>query len=145
MVPNSYGSAINRFRCPAPVESGRRCGGADLDYRVVRSHIRSPGNISWLPPAQLTDIASTLVSKKICSSFRSCFGIQASLGRVRFFARPIASAVVLLERNATWRARLGDYSTALEYETSHVLRRIRDGEDNPIFLMPWLYEESFRY
>jgi hypothetical protein len=53
--------------------------------------------------------------------------------------------VVLLEKNAAWRARLGDYSTALEYEMSHVLRRIRDGEDKPIFLMPRLYEESFRY
>jgi hypothetical protein len=48
-------------------------------------------------------------------------------------------------KNAAWRARLGDYSTALEYEMSHVLRRIRDGEDKPIFLMPRLYEESFRY
>jgi hypothetical protein len=64
---------------------------------------------------------------------------------VRFFARPIAFAAVLFEKNAAWRARLGDYSTALEYETSHVLRRIRDGEDNPISLMPRLYEESFRY
>jgi hypothetical protein len=61
-----------------------------------------------------------------CLSFR---GIPAAIA---FFARPIAFAVVLLEKNAAWRARLGDYSTALEYETSHVLRRIRDGEEKPI-------------
>jgi hypothetical protein len=65
------------------------------------------------------------------------------LRRWRFFARPIAFAVVLLEKNATWRARLGDYSTALEYEMSHVLRRIRDGEEKPIFLISRLYEESY--
>jgi hypothetical protein len=57
----------------------------------------------------------------------------AFLRRVRFFARPIAFVVVLLEKNAAWLARLGDYSTALEYEISHLLRRIRDGEDKPIF------------
>jgi hypothetical protein len=50
-----------------------------------------------------------------------------------FFARPNAFAVVLLEKNAAWCDRLGDYSTALEYGPRHVLRRIRDGEDKPIF------------
>jgi hypothetical protein len=62
-----------------------------------------------------------------------------------FFALPNAFAVVLLEENAAWRARLGDYSTALEYETSHVLRRICNGEDKPIFLRHPFYEESARY
>src|SRR6266487_1242 len=83
MVPNSYGSAINRFRCPAPVESGRRCGGADLDYRVVRSHIRCPGNLSWLPAAQLTDIASTLVSRKFVLPFALASELNVGAKRVR--------------------------------------------------------------
>src|SRR6266487_1917551 len=53
-----------------------------------------------------------------------------------FFALPNAFAVVLLEKNAAWCHRLGDYSTALEYEPPRVLRRIRDSEDKPIFRAP---------
>jgi hypothetical protein len=67
------------------------------------------------------------------------------VGECVFLRDQLRSQRFLFEKNAAWRARLGDYSTALEYETSHVLRRIRDGEDNPISLMPRLYEESFRY
>jgi hypothetical protein len=55
---------------------------------------------------------------------------------MRFFALPNAFAVVLLEKNAAWCDRLGDYSTALEYGRPHVLRRIRDREDKPIFRAP---------
>jgi len=106
MVSNSYGSAIDRFRCPAPVESGRRCGDADLDYRVVRSHIRCPGNLSWLSLAQLTDIACTLISRTF--RFRSTaraypvrrlsLSFSEFLRAERFFARPTAVAAVLLKK-----------------------------------------------
>ena len=51
-----------------------------------------------------------------------------------FFARPNAFAVVLLEKNAAWSDRFGDYSTALEYEPSHVAPRIRNGKENYSFL-----------
>jgi len=49
------------------------------------------------------------------------------------------------KKNAAWFDRLGDYSTALEYEPSHVLRRIRYGEEKPIFLRTPVYEEISPY
>jgi hypothetical protein len=52
---------------------------------------------------------------------------------MRFLRYQMAFAVVLLEKNAAWCDRLGDYSTTLEYGPPHVLRRIRDGEDKPSF------------
>jgi hypothetical protein len=97
-------------------------------------------------------------TSKVGKGLYSSFWIQPFRGRVfhpvasrgipatsAFFSRLIASEVVLLEENAAWRARLGDYSAALEYETSHVLRRIRNGEDKPIFLRHPFDEESARY
>jgi hypothetical protein len=59
-----------------------------------------------------------------------------------FFARQNAFRGGFVEKNAAWFVRLGDYSTALEYEPSHLLRRIRDGEEKPVFLRPPLDEES---
>jgi hypothetical protein len=60
--------------------------------------------------------------------------ITELLRRSAFSARPNAFAVVLLEKNAAWSDRLGDYSTALEYEPSHVAPRIRNGKENYSFL-----------
>jgi hypothetical protein len=60
--------------------------------------------------------------------------IAELLRRSSFFARPNAFAVVLLEKNAAWSDRLGDYSTALEYEPSHVAPQIRNGKENYSFL-----------
>jgi hypothetical protein len=62
--------------------------------------------------------------------------LGGSSGKTAFFALPNAFAVVLLEKNAAWCDTFGDYSTALEYGPPHVLRRIRDGEDKPIFPAP---------
>jgi hypothetical protein len=55
---------------------------------------------------------------------------------VLFFSRRNALAVVLLRKMQLGVMGLGDYSTPLEYGRSHVTRRIRDGEDKPILLMP---------
>ncbi len=62
-----------------------------------------------------------------------------------FFARPNAFAVVLLEKNAAWCDRLGDYSTALGYEPSNIVRRSRGGERSSIFLIGPTHEESSPY
>jgi hypothetical protein len=62
-----------------------------------------------------------------------------------FFSRPKAFAVVLLKKMRLGLIDWGDYSTALEYEPSHVLRRIRYGEEKPIFLRTPVYEEISPY
>src|SRR6266496_3457490 len=59
MVPDPHGVGFNCLRGHAFVESGRGCGGADLDYGVVRSDIGCSGNHFWLPLAQLADICCT--------------------------------------------------------------------------------------
>jgi hypothetical protein len=40
--------------------------------------------------------------------------------------------------------QLGDYFTALEYEPPDLTRRIRDGEDNPRFLITYEKKHFYR-
>ena len=61
MIPHSYGSAIHRFCGVTVVESADRRCRADLDSRVVRSHIRCLGNLSRLSIAQFADLARALI------------------------------------------------------------------------------------
>ena len=55
MVSDSDGLSFNRFRGSSLVESARWCGGANLDYRLVRSDNGRSGGHFWLSVAQLAD------------------------------------------------------------------------------------------
>jgi len=61
------------------------------------------------------------------------FGI---LTRSAFFSATKCAGSVLLKKMQLGVMGSGDYSTALDYGRFHVTRRIRVGEDKPIFLMP---------
>src|SRR4029079_5944002 len=55
MVSDSNGSGFDHF-CGSPlVEPARGCGGAKLDYRLVRSDNGRSGDNFWLSLAQLGD------------------------------------------------------------------------------------------
>src|SRR6266536_4828537 len=164
MVPHPYGTAVNCFRCDAFVEPPPRCSRLGLADWILRDCVRNPGDHFGLPLAQLTNFACTLVSIKFRSSSCcwSAFnadckrtskrgnGLQMSF-RVRRLARLALSSFSLgeflrgvlfcatkcvgsgfVEKNATSRDGLGDY--ALEYEPSHLVRRIRTAKRRPIIL-----------
>src|SRR2546425_4559737 len=80
MVPDPHGVGFNCLRGHAFVESGCRCGGADLDYGVVRSDIGCSGNHFWLPLAQLADICCTLVRERPFLAFAPARELTRSRG-----------------------------------------------------------------
>jgi hypothetical protein len=61
------------------VEPARWCGGANLDYRLVRSDNGRSGDHFWLSLAQLIDIGEPLISGKrlqSCHPNRELFCVQ---------------------------------------------------------------------
>src|SRR6478609_459877 len=67
MVSYSAGPGFNHFCGSSLVEPARWCGGANLDYRLVRSDNGRSGDHFWLSLAQLADTGNPLIRGKTSS------------------------------------------------------------------------------
>jgi hypothetical protein len=107
MVSDSNGSGFDHF-CGSPlVEPARWCGGANLDYRLVRSDNGRSGDHFWLSLAQLGDTGNPLISGERLQSHHSNRGLflraaeaLSSASQTFYATKPIGGGFI--KKNAAW-------------------------------------------